>query len=293
MDNSLESRLKKRIETAKKLEKIKDIPPLPKVIFEVNRLLKSEKTAPNELAGVIGKDSGLTTKILRIANSPLYGLQRQVSSIEFAVLVLGLSEISQLVTAISLSDSIRGGSNPNFDYESFWKHSAMVGVGAKEVARQLGFVEVATDAFVAGMLHDLGMQILIKYFPSEFNTIVQTANFTGKSFVEVELDVLGLSHQEMGKFLGERWNLPSALCNAMGFHHTPSNAKSDWELLAVVNLTVYMLERMQIAPFFWDRDVKVNEKVLEHFELNSEELLNAFIDRNKEQFADAAEHLKL
>ena len=201
----------KKQKTEAILNSIKDLPSIPKVVFEVTSLLNDSKTSTNRLSDVIGKDQGLTSKLLAISNSPLYGLKRKVSSIEFAVLVLGFQEIRNIVAALSFVDSIEVLPSNYFDPQEFWLHSMLVGTAAKGISQHLGF-EFGSEAFVAGLLHDLGILVIHKFFSKEFVEIITIASAEKMTILEAEANVLGLTHQEIGKFLAEKWELPLLLC---------------------------------------------------------------------------------
>ena len=104
----------KREATERTLSSIKNLPSIPKVIFDVTKLLNTPEPSAYSLSEIIIKDAGLTTKLLAIANSPLYGIKRKVSSLEFAILVLGFQEIKNIVTALSLADSFKIAGDKNF-----------------------------------------------------------------------------------------------------------------------------------------------------------------------------------
>ena len=193
----------RRQRTENILAAIKDLPSIPKVVFEVTRLLNDSKTATNKLSEVIGKDQGLTSKVLAIANSPLYGIKRKVSSIEFAVLILGFQEIKNIVAALSFADSVEATPTQYFDPQEFWLHSMLVGTAAKGISQHLGF-EFGSEAFVAGLLHDLGILVIHKFFSFEFVQIIERANSKNIPIIQAETDVLGLTHQEIGRFLAEK-----------------------------------------------------------------------------------------
>jgi HD-like signal output (HDOD) protein len=280
----------KRKQTELKLDGIRNLPSIPKVIFEVSELLKKDSTTAVDLAQCIGKDQGLTTKILSISNSPLYGLQRQVSSLEFAILVMGFKEITQLVTSISISGALRQSSNEHFKFEELWNHSLLVGTGSKDICRQLGFAELGADAFVGGMLHDMGIQLLIKHFTSEFKSIIESTA-EGKNFLKQELNNLGLTHQDMGAYLALKWSLPESLCNCIKYHHNPSDTKSDQVLVSIIHLTDYMSEYFKIAPFFSDNGFLLDESIIDTLNFSSLNELNDFVENYKEQFVDAEEYI--
>lgn len=278
----------KKLKTTKVLQNIKNLPSVPKVMFEVTRILKNNSTSTYELIGVISKDQGLTTKILAVANSPFYGLQRRVSSLEFAIMILGNEEIKSIVTALSLSDSMKVQSGENFDYEEFWYHSLVVGSAAKEIARYLGHLDIATDAFIGGMLHELGLQVMYKYFNSEFNKIAEAGLSEEGNFLEKEMETFGMNHEMMGRFLAEKWGLPEELCDAIGSHHLPSNAKNNKLLPAIVHLADYMTQKYNVAKFYWDSNYKLDDELHSLLEFDSREDLHEFIKNHEEVFMDAA-----
>jgi len=283
----------KRKHTEDKLKNIGSLPAIPKVVFEVNEMLKNHNSSTVELTNVIGQDQGLATKILKIANSPLYGLQRKVTSLEFAIVVLGLGEISNLVTAISLSNTVNVRSTENFNYEKFWAHSMMVGIGSKNIARNLGKIELSADAFIAGILHDLGIQILLKFFPDEFDEIVEEVNKTDRKYLEVETEVLGLTHQDLGKFLMDKWGLPSSLSDTLSYHHYPSKSENHKMLVSIVHLADAMTQILNTAPFSWDKDLKIDGSILNTLDFQTPDKLKAYIKDYKDLFSETLSTLTL
>jgi putative nucleotidyltransferase with HDIG domain len=277
--------------TEAKLDGIKNLPSLPKVIMEVADLLRKPNVTAVDLAESIGRDQGITTKILSIANSPLYGLQRQVSSLEFAIVVLGFNEINQLLTSISISNALRQKPNDYFKFEEFWNHSLVVGTGAKNISRELGFPELAADAFVGGMLHDMGIQLLINYFNKQFLEIVSQYKDSDQSSLEFEKEVLGVTHQEMGTYLARKWNLPANLCNSINNHHLPAEAEADKILVSIIHLTDYMCEYLGVLPFYWDKNLQLDKSVIKTLGFSSESQLFDFIENYREQFEDTEEYI--
>jgi HD-like signal output (HDOD) protein len=281
----------KRQKTEAVLANIRDLPSIPKVVFEVTRLLNDTKTAAGRLSEVIGKDQGLTSKILAIANSPLYGIKRRVSSIEFAVLILGFQEIKNIVAALSFIDSIDIISSVYFDPREFWLHSMVVGTAAKGISQNLGF-EFGSEAFVAGLLHDLGILVINKFFHKQFNQIIEKSNSENITIHQAETEVLGLTHQEIGRFLAEKWDLPLILCDSIDFHHDPSEAKENKFFVYVIHLVDYMTQRLGIAQFYWDKDLTLDSKITRFLNFPSKEAVDKFILNYDEMFRVTAESMK-
>ncbi len=283
----------KKAQIISSLKKLRNLPTIPKVIFEVSNLLKEQPVNNIKLAETISKDQGLTTKVLVVANSPIYGLQRKVSSLEFAILLLGAEEITNIVTAVSLADTIKFNDSSNFRYMDYWKHSMIVGSAARDIARRLSMSELAGDAFLAGMLHDLGIQLLIKHFPREYRAILEMVANEGVSFLSAEERVLGCTHQEIGGFLAQKWELPGSLCNVMEFHHRPQDVSENLLLVSIVHLADSMTHEFKVGDVYWDLNAEFETMVSEILGFSSLEKLAEFTADYKVVFEDTAESIKL
>jgi HD-like signal output (HDOD) protein len=282
----------KKDKTERTLAGIRQLPSIPKVLFEVTRILNNPAASPNELAALISKDQGLTTRLLAIANSPLYGIKRKVSSIEFAVLILGFQEIKDIVTALSLVDSFSIQNDTNFNPMEFWIHSMVVGTAAKSISQNLGH-QFGGDAFVAGILHDLGIMVIYKFLHPQFKEIISISNSKDLPIIVAETEVLGITHQEVGKFLAEKWSLPLPLCESLNFHHSPSLAHESREMTAIVHLCDYMTQKFHIGGFYWDNGIELDKSIMDILKFKSEDELNSFIDNFEEDFKVTAESVKI
>lgn len=290
MENN--SDLEKRKEaTLARLANFKNLPSIPKVLFEVTKLLNSPSATTLKLAELISKDPGLTTKILTVANSPLYGIKRKVSSIEFAIIVLGQQEIKDVVTAISLADSFKITASPNFDPIEFWVHSMVTGSAAKNISQNLGF-SFGSDAFVAGILHDMGILVIYNFMSKEFDQIASCAKEKGTPILEAEKEILGLTHQEIGKFLAEKWNLPTQLCDTLNFHHNPSQS-SHIELTSIIHLVDYMTQKLGYGKLPWDNNTDLDQTVLDVLHFANTDELDTFIAEYKELFELTASSIRI
>lgn len=286
-------RASKRIQTEKLLSSIKNLPLIPKMMFEVTKFLQAPAPTTSGLARLVGKDPGLTAKILSVANSPLYGLQRKVTSLEFAIIVLGYKEISDIVSALSMADSIKSNSDKFFNQDEFWLHSMVVGSAAKGISQRLGHMDLGSDAFVAGMLHDLGIQLMHKFLHPQFEEICRKAGQEGMPFINAELDTLGLTHQDIGRFLGEKWNLPVVLCETLSHHHSPGEIKSNSVLSSIVHLADYMTQKLQTANVFWDNGMKLDPAIINVLQFGSMENLEKFILEYKDLFVETVFSIRI
>jgi len=288
----MESNIQKKAKTEAILAGIKNLPSIPKVVFEVTKLLGNSKTTTSQLAELISKDQGLTSKILAVANSPLYGIKRKVSSIEFAILVLGFGDIRDIVTALSLADSIKTKPSKYFDPYEFWVHSMVVGTAAKGISTNFGF-DFGSEAFVAGILHDIGILVIYKFFSKEFDQIVELSQTDNMNILDAERMVLGISHQEIGRFLAEKWSLPKVLCDTLNFHHKPLSAVENKNFVSVIHLVDYMTHKLGVGDFYWDKDLELDLGVMDILNFHSVEAVDNFVMNYEEMFKVSAESLKI
>ncbi len=288
----MEQHSEKYTKTFRKIEGLRNLSSIPKILIEVNQLIKAEPGNMIKLARLIGKDQGLTTKILAVANSPLYGLQRKVSSLEFALMVMGTEEISRIVTAITLSDSLRFQSRENFKYIDYWKHSMLVGTAAKDMSIRLGFSDLCGEAFLAGILHDVGIQVIAQYFEKEYEEILEMVK-EGSKFYNAEKEVLGVGHDAISVFLSQKWKLPESLTDAIQFHHHPSESVNNKALASIVHLADSMTQEFKVGDCIWDKKLSFDGNVVEILKFESAEIMSHFVSEYNEVFIDTAENIVL
>ena len=121
------------------LSSVYNLPSVPTLIFDVTKIIEDPKSSAAQLGQLISKDQGLVTKILSVANSPLYGIPRRVSTIEFAIVILGFNHIKNIVIALSMMEAFKNIGDTKFDQKSYWEHSLLTATAAKRIADDLGF----------------------------------------------------------------------------------------------------------------------------------------------------------
>jgi putative nucleotidyltransferase with HDIG domain len=262
---------------------IKNLPSVPIIMMEVTKMLSSYKTSANDLGRVISRDQALVAKILSVANSPLYGLPRRVSTIEFAIVILGFDHIKNIVIALSMIEAFKNKDDKNWNRKRYWQHSVLTAVAAKRIADDLGIIK-SGEAFTAGLLHDLGISVIQRYFNSEFARICRMARENQAAFLEAEEKVLGITHTEVGKYLLERWNLPQSLGDAILFHHKPSAAVENGVLASIVHLADYMTQRYYDSNILWDQNYELDPGVIRVLNLGDEDYLLKFIETYQQLF---------
>jgi HD-like signal output (HDOD) protein len=289
--NNIEVDNVRKQKTIRTLSSVYNLPTVPVIVFEVTKIIDDPRSSAGQLGKVISKDQGLVTKVLSVANSPLYGIPRRVSTIDFAIVILGFNHIKNIVIALSMMDAFKNFGGSKFDQTAYWNHSLVTATAAKRVADDLGF-SFSGEAFTAGLLHDLGIPVIYKYFNKEYNEILTLVKNEGRSFIEAELIVLGNTHGEIGKILVDRWNLPIALSEVVTNHHTPSLANNDKELVAIVHLADYMTQKLGVGSFKWDENYAIDHSIIKTLNLGSEEYVENFIDSYKDLFETQLESIK-
>ncbi len=275
----------KRDRTELVLTNIYNLPSMSGHLFEISKLLDDPTTNTNSLGKMIGRDQGIATKILSIANSPLYGLRRKVTTIDFAILVIGFTEMKKIVLALSMMESFKNKTDKYLNQKEFWLHSTLTGSASKRIADDLDLT-CGGEAFVAGLLHDLGISVIHKYFHSDFIEIYKKVTEEGKSFEEAEVEQLGYTHADIGYFLCDKWNLPEELCDSLRYHHNPQKSEKAKVVTSIVHLVDYMTQHMKKGDFYWDENISLNKSVLSTLKLNDKEELDSFVQKYNPLFDD-------
>jgi putative nucleotidyltransferase with HDIG domain len=259
-----------------KVQTIIQLPALPTIAMEVVELVDNPKTSASRLGKLISTDQALTAKVLKIANSPFYGFPRRISTIDFAIIVLGYDALKEIVISISLVSSLQKKSDAVFDAKGFWDHSITSGVIARRLARDLGY-RVSGEVFVGGLLHDMGISVLHRYFRNEYKRIVEILQETDLNAIEAEESVLGVTHAEVGGWLAERWNLPDHLVEAIRFHHSPSRADKNKDLVALIHCADVFAIRMSAQAVDFDKGLDFDSQSLDHLQLTDPQVLDQYM----------------
>jgi putative nucleotidyltransferase with HDIG domain len=215
------------------LRKIKDIPTLPTIVFELNQHLQHPETSIAKVSEIIEKDQAMALKILKLVNSAFYGFKSRVSNIRNAVVLLGFNAVRNAIVSVSVINSLpKSLLFQDFEMNEFWKHSLAVAVTSKNIAQRAG-LESPDNYFVGGLLHDVGKVILAQYFQDLFVKVWSRMQRECVSFYQAELSELPVDHARIGAHLAERWTLPQGLVDGLRWHHEfqPDIANSDFIMI--------------------------------------------------------------
>lgn len=193
---------------------------MPTVTGQVLEALDDHRFSAAKIANLVEQDQSLVARLLRVANSPFYGFSRKISTVELAVVVLGTNAIKEILYGLSIKRIFKRVKSSGFDIDSFWTYSLFCGAASRVIARKLNY-KLAGEAFVAGLMHDLGILILAQYFSTDYSKIRQLTTNQHISLVEAEHSILHTTHCEIGAWIGKKWNLPDRLIASLLYHHTP------------------------------------------------------------------------
>lgn len=230
------------------LQEVRDLPTLPSIAFEVLKIAGKPNANVNDMVRVMEVDVALTGKILRTANSAYYGVPRKIDSLRMALVVIGMDEISNLVTTASILKAFpaQTGSD-DWDARHFWFHNAAV------AELTIGLVDLLnlpkpTGAYVAGILHDVGHLMLHQYFNKYWKECQQFANSNGMPNFRAEQQLLGVDHGHVGAWLIQRWNLPDEISQAVAQHHIRPADSPQYGLCALIDFADRLFHRMFNRP---------------------------------------------
>ena len=217
-----------------KILETKKLPSLPTIAYRLLELLSGDPDIA-QLEELLRYDQALTAKILSVANSAYVGLHQEVDTLQRAIVLLGVKEVSEIAFSICIASVIKPLKNVyTFEIKEFWIHSVAVGLTSRIIAQSLDF-ENEDFFFTLGLLHDLGRLVLLHLFPEAFEEILIKQQESEKDLLSVETE-MGLAHTWLGRWLVKRWELPPSFELAVRFHHHPFHKGQFLPLAGVIKL---------------------------------------------------------
>lgn len=217
------------------VEGIEKLVSLPEVCIKVNRLIDAPNYSAATLGDLISQDTDLTARLLRVVNSAFYNQQAPVETISRAITVVGTNELRNLVMATSAARAFTGIPADLVDMPEFWRYSLAAGVIASELAGHCRVLHTER-LFVMGVLHDIGRLVIYLKLPEASRDILLVASGDDSLLPEVEQEMLGFTHMEVGEALLNYWKMPRSIITVAANHHRPMRA-TDFRLeTAIIHL---------------------------------------------------------
>lgn len=201
------------------LLKVQEFPTLPTIYVALMDVMANPRSTANHVAEIIAQDQASAAKILRVANSSIYGFHGRINNISQAIVFIGFDEVKNLVTALSIINlfqkvNVHSDINP----VNLWKHSIAVGIITRMLGQHLG-VKDLENYFLAGILHDIGKLLFFKIIPEAYSEVVSYAILNNMTFREAEQKKLGITHTVAGELLAEKWKLPQQIKQCIRYHN--------------------------------------------------------------------------
>ena len=220
----------------KKLDGLHQIPTIPAVLAPLLRYLQQpvEQMDVQKVTDLIAQDESLAAQCLQMANSPLFGRWQKVETVRGAIVGLGFQRITDIAMSCTVLNLIPR--DAGIDPTAFWEHSLGCALVSRHFARKISYPDPA-KAYLAGLLHDIGIVVNLWLLPREFQSAFEFARSEGIPLDEAERKILGFTHCETGSLLAERWSLAPDLSEVVALHHNPPASLNHAGLVALVELS--------------------------------------------------------
>ncbi|MBW2567855.1 MAG: HDOD domain-containing protein [Deltaproteobacteria bacterium] len=221
----------------RKVESISSLPTTPDVFKRISGIIEKPDISLDKISNFISSDPSLTTKILKMVNSVVYGFPCRISSISHATVLLGLNVIKGLLVGASVFELMQK------SILGLWEHSLNCAITAKLIAQRKG-LKKPEDVYAAGLLHDIGKVVLILQFPEEYEKMINETDMKGITIFEVEKNHFAETHAGVGSWLAEKWHFPLNLVESIKYHHEPHLSKNAPLETAIVHLSDILVRAM-------------------------------------------------
>jgi len=253
-----------------KVEGFNTLPTLPSTLRQISVMLEKPRLTMDEIARFVSNDPALTTKVLKMVNSAAYGFPGRISSVSHAIMLLGLNVIRGLLLGISVFELMQK------NMAGLWEHSLACAVAARYIAQQKKMKE-PEEVSICALLHDIGKAIVMLQYPSEYEQSLQEAKNRDICLYKAEKKYLAATHAEVGLWLAQKWQFPTNLVEAIGFHHQPQSANLAPLETAIVHVSD-ILVRARGVGFAGDSFVPaVQPAAWEMLGLSDEDIKNILI----------------
>jgi len=212
-----------------KVENINTLPTVPGVLKRLSAVIEKPRITLVEISAFISNDPALTTKVLKMVNSAIYGFPGRIASVSHATMLLGLNVIKGLLLGVSVFELMQKTMN------GLYEHSLGCAIASRIIAQKKG-VKEPEEVSVAGLLHDIGKVILALEYPKEYQAAMNEAQEKSISIFDAEKNQFNATHANVGSWLAEKWRFPRNLIDVIEYHHRPALSKNAPLETAVVHM---------------------------------------------------------
>ena len=243
---------------------------LPDAYLRLKATIDDPEYRLEDVAEAIRSDPALTTRVLKLINSPYFGLAAKIETVFRAVSLLGTQQIHDLALATCVSDTLNRHARTTLDMHQFWKRSVYCGLAAQGLAQQLGLMD-SERLFVCGLLFDLGHLILYQNIPDQTEAALRTSRQNCQPLVEVERTEIGLDYARVGATLMRQWSFPVCLIETNEFHPEPMRAQQHPVETAMVHIAAMLADEFMGYGVFGEGQLAPHPDSLEKTEMTLED----------------------
>ncbi len=266
-----------------KIENINALPTIPKVLKKLLGVIENPKISLNEISSFIANDPALTIKVLKMVNSPIYGFPGRISSVNQAVILLGLTVVKGLLLGVSVFELMQK------TMIGLWEHSLGTAIVSRLIAQKKGMKE-PDELSVNGLLHDIGKVLLVLQYPDLYEKAIAASDSNGISIYEAERLFFGTTHSNVGSWMAQKWRFPPNLTEVIEYHHKPHLSKKAPMEAAIIHFADILVRArgfgfagdyhlMPVRPETWDL-LALTEKEIRDILLEAEDSFQMTEDLN-------------
>jgi putative nucleotidyltransferase with HDIG domain len=265
------------------IERIDTLPTIPSVLKKLLVVIENPRTSLTEVGNFIQSDPVLTSRVLKMVNSPIYGFPGRISAVQQALILLGLNVVRGLLLGVTVCEMMQK------SMVGLWEHSLGCAITSRIIANRKNLPE-PEEISIAGLLHDIGKVIMILRYKEEYESALKETETKGLFIMEAEKAVFDITHAESGSWIAKKWNFPNSLIEIIEYHHNPNLAKNMPAQTAVVHMAD-ILTRSVGFGFSGDNNVPaVNPAAWEFLKLSDADLRD-ILDEMDDAMSEAEQFL--
>lgn len=261
---------------------------LPDIFIRINQLVESPDSTSADIAQAVSQDPAFTVRLLRVANSPYYGLSTTVDTVSKAVAIIGTSQIRNLALSTAIAGSFSGLSNKLVSMDNFWRHSLYCGLAARKLAMLAGKCD-AEAVFTAGLLHDIGELVIFNRMPdkAQESLLLVLDSADELALYRAEQQTMGFDHAQVGGELARQWQLPPLLEECIAFHHNIESAKRYPRETALVHIANILAQMAEVETLDTNDVAPINPQAWKITGLSAADLIEATVREIQAEIAEA------
>jgi len=240
-----------------------DLPTLSPIATKIINMAVDERTSAQDIADIITLDPALTSKVLRVVNSPLYGFRKEITTLSQAVALLGMKAVRTLSLCISVVHAFPSRPPDGFSYSDYWQRSIAAAIACKLTAQKLK-LDYDEEAFIGGLTQNVGSLVLSLYFPEQYGQFIKKHYTEDEDLVSLELKSLGIDHAKVGFEVFSLWKMPKVLALSILYHHEPEKVQSDDKRVNTLTRIIYLSDLVSRVLYERDTGSNLNKLKMEY-----------------------------